>query len=60
MQQFDNSSASDGTIVLPRYAINMARRVMQLMSTADTVHIQVIRLNDLLYLVLPDNTLERL
>ena len=46
MQQFDNSSASDGTIVLPRYAINMARRVMQLLSATDVLSVTFVRVGD--------------
>ena len=60
MQQFDNSSASDGTIVLPRYAINMARRVMQLMSTVDVLEVHIIRAGDAWYIVGPTGKLERL
>ena len=60
MQQFDNSSASDGTIVLPRYAINMARRVMQLMSTVDMLEFPIIRAGDVWYIVGPTGKLERL
>ena len=60
MQQFDNSSASDGTIVLPRYAINMARRVMQLMSTVDVLEVHIIRAGDVWYIVGSTGKLERL
>ena len=60
MQQSDNSSASDGTIVLPRYAINMARRVMQLLSATDVLSVTFVRVGDAWYIAGPGGKLERL
>ena len=57
--QSNEQSASD-TIVLPRYAINMARRVMQLMSTVDMLEFHIIRAGDVWYIVGPTGKLERL
>ena len=59
MQQSDNYSASD-TIVLPRYAINMARRVMQLLSATDVLSVTFVRVGDAWYIAGPGGKLERL
>ena len=59
MQQSENFS-DDSTIVLPRYAINLARRMVQLLSGVDVINVQLIRLNETWYIVGPGGKLERL
>lgn len=52
--------SDDSTIVLPRYAINLARRMVQLLSGVDVINVQLIRLNEAWYIVGPGGKLERL
>ena len=60
MQQLEPSSVSDDVIMLPRHVINMARRVMQLMATVDSLELHIIRAGGVWYIVAPGGKLERL
>ena len=46
--------------MLPRHVINMARRVMQLMATVDSLELHIIRAGGVWYIVAPGGKLERL
>jgi len=59
MQQSETFS-DDNVTVLPRYAINLARRMVQLMAGVDVIGVQLIRLNETWYIVGPGGKLERL
>ena len=59
MQQSQDCS-EDSTIVLPRYTINLARRMVQLLAGVDAISVQLIGLGDAWYLVGPGGKLERL
>ena len=48
------------TVVLPRPAINLALRVLQLMAGAQYLDVRVIRVDNTLYLLAPGGKLERL
>jgi hypothetical protein len=61
MQPLDESSPSDaGAVVLPRHAINLALRVLQLLSGADSLTLQVVKLGGTWYIVKPDGKVEKL
>ena len=59
MQQSENSS-DDSVTVLPRYAINLARRMVQLLSGVDAISVQLFRVDGTWYIVGPGGKLERL
>ena len=61
MQQSDESSTSSNEpVILPRNVINLALRVLQLLTGVDSLTLQVIRLDGVWYLVEPGGKLERL
>lgn len=61
MQSNGQSTSDDDDVIhLPRYAINMARRVMTLMATADIVGVTFVRVGDTWYIAGPGGKLERL
>ena len=55
-----NDTPSDDVVILPRYAINLARRVVQLLAATDVLHVQIIRMGETWYIVGPGGKLERL
>jgi hypothetical protein len=61
MQQFEESLlSSPDAVVLPRHAINLALRVLQLLSGADSLTLQVVKLGGTWYIVKPDGNVEKL
>lgn len=66
MQQSALSSTSDdpsAVVNLPRYAVNLAQRILQLLSEgggASFLSVQVIRIDGVLYLIAPGGKLEKL
>lgn len=67
MMQLSNvSSPSDdpaAVVTLPRYAVNLAQRILQLLRNdggLDHLTIQVIWIDDALYLIAPGGRLEKL
>ncbi len=48
------------TVVLPRPAINLALRVLQLMAGAQYLELRVVRIDGTMYLLAPGGKLERL
>lgn len=61
MQQSDNSLPSENKpIVLPRHAINLALRVLQLLSGVESLTLHVIRIDGAWYLIGPGDKVEKL
>lgn len=61
MQPSETSSTSEPpTVILPRPVINLALRVVQLMTGVDSLALQVIRLDGAWYLITQGGKLERL
>jgi hypothetical protein len=61
MQLLDESSPSDaGAVVLPRYLINLALRVLQLLPGADSLTLHLVKVGAYWYIVKPDGKVEKL
>lgn len=65
MGQSSESSDNDlaPVVTLPRYAVNLAQRILQLLSDgggATFLAVQVIRIDGVLYLIAPGGKLEKL
>lgn len=56
----ESSPADPEPVMLPRYAINMARRVVQLLALGDSLTLCIIRVDGNCYLVIPGGKPERL